>query len=82
MNEQEDAAFRAAYQFLSKYRETILETDEQWIAFARDYGETGEKLKGNLLAQFLLSACEQYISFLYKDGMKPMPANYFGRDDI
>ena len=82
MNEQEETAFRVVYQFLSKYRETILETDEQWLAFAEDVGKTSAENEGNTLAQLLLSACIEYISFLYKNGMKPVPANYFGRDDV
>ena len=82
MNEQEDAAFRAAYRFLAKYRETVLENDEQWLAYAREVGQVSADLDGNPLAQFLLGAVVEYIGFLYKDGMKPMPANYFGRDDI
>ena len=82
MNEQEEAAFRAAYRFLAKYRETVLENDEQWLAYARDVGQVSADLDDNPLAQFLLGAVVEYRGFLYKDGMKPMPANYFGRDDI
>ena len=82
MNEQEMQAFNSVYQFLAKYRETILETDEQWIAYAKDVGETSHALDGNKLAQLLLGAVVEYIGFLYKGGMKPVPANYFGRDDI
>lgn len=82
MNEQEEAAFKAAIGFLSKCRETILETDDQWLEYANDVGRVSADLEGNTLAQFLLMAVVEYIGFLYKDGMKPVPANYFGRDDI
>ena len=81
MNENEEYAFRAAYKFYEKWRETVIETDEQWLAFAQDVQKTGAELDGNLLGERLLIACVEQISFLYKNGMKPMPADYFGRDD-
>ena len=82
MNDKEEYAFKAAYQFYAKWRETVLETDEQWLKFAEDVQKTGAELDGNLLAERLLIACIEQISFLYKNGMKPLPADYFGRDDI
>ena len=82
MNEQEELAFRTVYQFLSKYRETILETDEQWLAYGKDVGRVCGELNGNRLGQFLLGAVIEYINVLYKNGMKPLPENYFGRNDM
>jgi len=82
MNENEERAFRETYQFYAKWRETIIETDEQWLDFARDVQKTGADLEGNQLGQRLLSAAVESICDLYKNGMKPMPAGYFGREDL
>ena len=82
MNENEERAFREVYQFYAKWRETVIETDEQWLAFARDVQKTGADLEGNRLGERLLSAAVETISDLYKNGMKPMPAGYFGREDL
>ena len=82
MNEQEETAFRDAYLFYRKWRETVIETDEQWEELARDVGEFGRKHSACQLARNLIAAVLDTLNELYKGGMKPMPANYFGRDDL
>lgn len=82
MNEQEEMAFRIAYQFYRKWREVVIETDEQWKQFAADVGEMGLKVGENVLAWNLIGAVLDTFTALYQDGMKPMPAGYLGRDDI
>lgn len=82
MNENEENAFRLVYGFMQKWRETIIETDEQWDRFARDVGEICVGNHENTLLWRLMTAVLDHFSDLYRDGMKPLPADYFGRDDI
>lgn len=84
MNENEEKAFKAAYGFYAKWRETVIETDEQWNELAADVGlyVASTDVDHNPLAGHLLVAILDTINDLYKGGMKPMPAGYFGRDDL
>lgn len=84
MNENEEKAFKAAYGFYAKWRETVIETDEQWQELADDVGRFAVEIDvdNNPLAGHLLTAVLDTLNDLYKDGMKPMPAGYFGRDDL
>ena len=82
MNEKEESAFRTAWRFLSKWRETVIETDEQWQEFAKDVGGILEGDPENGLLWKLMTAVMDHFTDLYKDGMKPMPAGYLGRDDL
>ena len=84
MNENEEMAFRKAYEFYQKWRETVIETDEQWKQLADDVGIFAVALDvdHNPLAGHLLTAILDTLNDLYRGGMKPMPAGYFGRDDL
>ena len=84
MNEKENESFRLVYQFYDKWRGTIIETQEQWDQFAKDVGQLGIDLDidNNPLGWHLMSAAIDTINDLYKGGMKPVPAGYFGRDDL
>lgn len=84
MNENEEKAFRAAYGFYSKWRETVIETAEQWQELADDVGLFAKKADTDHcpLAGHLLVAILDTLNDLYSGGMKPMPAGYFGRDDL
>lgn len=84
VNDKEKAAFRAVFEFYARWRETVIETPEQWEAFAEDAGKTGEAMdvKNCRLGLNLLTAAVETIGWFYEDGRKPMPANYFGREDI
>ena len=84
MNENEEKAFRAAYLLYAKWRETIFETDEQWQTLSDDVGAFAKEqdIDHNPLAWRLLMAILEAMNDLYKGGMKPMPAGYFGRDDL
>ena len=84
MNEKEEAAFRRIYQFYQKWRETIIETPEQWVGLAEEYADVYREIDAdhNPLGQHLLAAVMDTIGDLYSGGMKPVPANYFGRDDL
>ena len=84
MNELEEKAFRLAIAFYSKWRETIMETDEQWAEFAEDVGKYAidADIDHNPLGARLLVAMTDTFNDLYRNGMKPMPSNYFGRDDM
>ena len=83
MSEKEEAAFRTVFGFYARWRDTVIETDEQWTELADDFGRTCEALDtdNNPLGWYLLTAVMETINDLYKGGMKPMPAGYFGRDD-
>ena len=82
MNENEERAFRLVFTFFSEWRETVIETEEQWQALAEEVGDMVRISSGNPLMFKLLTAVLDYLNDLYKGGMKPMPANYFGRDDM
>lgn len=84
MNDMEINAFRIVYKFYAKWRETVIETQEQWEQFAADVGLMGRELDidHNLLGWRLMQAVLDHFNDLYMNGMKPMPANYFGRDDL
>ena len=84
MNEKEERAFKGVYDFYSRWRETVIETQEQWNAFAFDAGKTCEEIdaKHCKLAMNLLMAAVDTIGELYMNGNKPLPSGYFGRDDM
>ena len=84
MNENEEKAFKKAYEFYEHWRETVIETDEQWQQLADDVGMFSKAMDvdNNPLAFRLLTAVLDTLNDLYKGGMKPMPADYFGRDDL
>ena len=84
MSEMEENAFRLVYQFYAKWRETIIETDEQWKQFADEVGELGVQVNIDHCAVgfFLIEGVLNAFNALYAGGMKPMPAGYFGRDDL
>jgi len=84
MNEKEKQSFRLVFEFLEKWRGTVIETEEQWAQLAEDTGKLGRDLDidNNPLGWRLMIAALDYINDLYQNGMKPIPAGYFGRDDI
>lgn len=84
MNENEEKAFRITYGFYRRWREIIIERDDQWKEFAKEVGQMGIDLdiEHNPLGWYLMNAVLDAFNHLYKDGAKPMPAGYFGRDDI
>lgn len=84
MNEKEEVAFRIIITFYAKWRETIIETDAQWTELSEDVGKLGRELDidHNPLGWHLMNAVLDTFNDLYSNGMKPMPANYFGRDDL
>lgn len=84
MNETEEKAFSITRDFYQKWREVIIETDDQWKAFAEDVGRMGRILDidHNQLGWNLMYAVVETFNHLYKDGKKPLPADYFGRDDL
>ena len=57
---------------------------DQWQDFARDVEQLGRDLDidHNRLGWHLMNAILDTFSDLYRNGMKPVPASYFGRDDI
>ena len=84
MNENEKLSFRIIFEFYDKWRATVIETDEQWKEFADDVGRIGRDLDidHNQLGWRLMNAALETFNDLYQNGMKPMPAGYFGRDDV
>lgn len=83
MNEKERQAFALAYNFYEKWRSVVIDGD-QWQDFARDVEQLGLDLDigHNPLGWHLMNAVLDTFNDLYKGGMKPLPENYFGRDDI
>ena len=84
MNDKEREAFRAAFEFYSKWRDTVMETDEQWEKFEDDVKAylKEQDVEHCPLAWRLINAVLETFNDLYRDGMKPLPADYFGRDDL
>lgn len=82
MNEKEEKAFKAAYGFYAKWRETVIETDEEWKKWAVEWNDTFSEVKDTPIGLRLADAVLDAFGDLYRNGMKPLPANYFGRDDL
>lgn len=84
MNDKERTAFSLAFSFYEKWREKPIETDEQWSAFAEDVGRYFREADCSncRLAWHLLEGVLATFNDLYKDGKVPLPANYFGREDL
>lgn len=82
MNEKERNAFRLAVEFYTKWRETVIESDAQWLDFAADVGRLAKEadVDNCLLAGHLLTAIVETFNDMYSYGRKPMPAGFFGRD--
>ena len=84
MNDNERTAFSLAFSFYEKWREKPIETDAQWEAFAADVGEYAKAadIDNCSLAWHMLEGVLATFNDLYKDGKVPLPANYFGREDL
>ena len=84
MSEKERRSFGTAYAFYEKWRDQIIETDEQWDQFAKDVGKLSIDLDvdHNPIGRNLFHGLLETFNELYKDGKKPMPDNYFGRNDL
>ena len=84
MNEKEKQSFRLVFEFLEKWRGTVIETEEQWAQLADDTGKLGRDLDidHNPLGWHLMYGMLETFNDLYKDGRKPVPSGYFGRDDL
>ena len=83
MNEKEINSFGVIYRFYEKWRSVIIE-GSMWDEFAKDEGQLGRDLDidNNPLGWHLMLAVLETINDLYKNGMKPVPAGYLGRDDM
>lgn len=82
MNDKEKEAFRRVFDFYDKWRSVVIETEEQWTELAEDVGKLGAEFDGNPLGLNLMTGALDTLNGLYRQGMKPMPAGYFGRDDM
>ena len=84
MNDKERTAFSLAFSFYEKWREKPIETDAQWSTFAEDVGRyvRDADCSNCRLAWHLLEGVLATFNDLYKDGKVPLPANYFGREDL
>lgn len=84
MFDAEAETWKRAGMFYVKWRSVILETDGQWAAFTEDACRLWEDLdaENNPLGKNLFFSLLDTFNDLYRGGMKPMPANYFGRDDL
>ena len=84
MTDNEQKAFRMVFTFCEKWRDTVMETDEQWEKFEDDVKAylKEQDVANNPLAWRLINAVLETFNDLYRDGMKPLPADYFGRDDL
>ena len=82
MNDKEKEAFRRVFDFYDKWRSVVIETEEQWTELAADVGAMAPEFEKCPLAFHLVNAALEALNDLYRGGMKPVPAGYFGRDDL
>ena len=84
MTENEEKSFQLCYRFYSRWREITIDTDKQWEDFASDVGVLAAELSAVPcpLGQHLFEAVLDSINDLYKNGMKPVAVDYFGRPDL
>lgn len=84
MTDNEQKAFRMVFQFCEKWRDTVMETDDQWLAFGKEAGGMSKQfsMEGNTLGFKLLTAALEWFNELYLGDKKPAKAGYFGRDDL
>ena len=82
MSEKEMQAFRIALEFYQKWREIVIETEEQWLTWAQDLTASFRPVYSCPLGHRLMESIFDTFSDLYRNGMKPLPADYFGRDDL
>ena len=84
MTENEEKSFQLCYRFYSRWREITIDTDKQWEDFAVDVGRLATDLSAVPcpLGQHRLEAVMDSINDLYKNGMRPVTAGYFGRADL
>ena len=84
MSEAERESIRRAIGFYMKWREGIIETDEDWDRFAKESGKLVQNLSKcySRIGLHLFDAVMTTFNDLYQSGRKPVPANYFGRDDL
>lgn len=84
MTENEQKSFEICFRFYQKWREIMIDTDKQWLAFAEDVGLLAADLSSVPcpLGQHLMEAVLDAINDLYKNGMKPVAVGYFGRADL
>lgn len=84
MTENEQKSFEICFRFYSRWREFTIDTDRQWEQFAEDVGKLAADLSAVPcpLGQHMLEAVLDSINDLYKNGMKPVTDDYFGRADL
>ena len=84
MTDNELESFKLCFRFYEKWRECTIETDQQWLDFAKDVGRLAADLSAVPcpLGQHMFEAVLESINDLYKNGMRPVTQNYFGRDDL
>jgi len=82
MNETEERAFKIAFEFYRKWRDGVIETEDQWLAWAEDWKNAFAPVFKTPIGKHLAAAVFDAFSDMYRNGMKPMPADYFGRDDL
>lgn len=84
MNEKENISFRFVFEFYDKWRSVIIETDQQWKEFADDLARLSVDIdfQNNVLGRHLMTAVFDTFNDLYRNGNKPVPTGYFGRDDM
>ena len=84
MTENEEKSIQICIRFYTRWREDVIETDEQWGAFAEDVGRMAADLSAVPcpLGQHLMEAVLDSINDLYKNGMRPVNVGYLGRNDM
>ena len=84
MTGNEEKSIALCVRFYAKWRETAIETDGQWEAFAKDLGRLAADLEGVKcpVGCRMFDAVIDAINDLYKNGMVPVGEDYLGRDDL
>lgn len=84
MSGEEKESIRLAIGFYMKWREGVIETEEEWGRFAAETGELVRDMSRcySRIGLHLFDAVMTTFDELYRNGRKPVPDNYFGRDDL
>ena len=84
MTDKEREIFRDFYKVYEKYRDHLLETDDDWKRFATDVCTLGAKhdWEHNPLASNLAMCVLDTFNEMYKDHQHPEIAGFFDRGDL
>ncbi len=84
MPDEENRVFSDFYQIYSKYRGHEMTTDEDWGNLAKEVAACAElhHWQTCALAKWMANMIMDTMNDLYKNGNKPVIADFIGREDL